>query len=552
MKDIFKSPQASSWLALWRHQQQMADVHMRDLFAIDPQRFARYSLSCGGLFLDYSKHRINDETMRLLVELAQSVDLAGWMQRMRSGDKINVSENRAVLHTALRNRSNTPVLVDGVDVMPEVNRVLAQMREFSDRVRSGEWRGHTGATITHIVNIGIGGSDLGPMLVARALRPYSNGISGHFVSNVDGAHLAGNLRGLDPARTLFIVTSKSFTTPETLLNANSAKDWLLQHFNDPAAVAKHFVAVSTNTEAVRAFGIDPANMFGFWDWVGGRYSLWSAVGLAIAVLVGMDNFECLLDGAHEMDRHFFEQPFLQNIPVILALLGVWYNTCFGAHSHAVIPYDQSLARLPAHLQQLDMESNGKRVTRDGHTLDFDTGPVIWGETGVNCQHAFFQLLHQGTRLIPVDFIAPLASHYPIGSHHETLTANMFAQAEALMRGKSRAEAKIELEQQGLSGAALYSLLPHKLFPGNQPSNTILLDKITPHTLGSLIAMYEHKVFVQGIIWGLNSFDQWGVEYGKQLAKRIQPLLAGDAPAIGHDASTAGLIERYRNQVRRGR
>ena len=549
MKDIFNSPQAGSWLALWRHQQKMADVHMRDLFAIDPQRFERYSLRCGDLFLDYSKNRVNDETMRLLVDLAESVDLAGWMQRMRSGDKINLSENRAVLHTALRNRSNTPVLVDGVDVMPEVNAVLAQMRGFVDRVRSGEWRGYTGETITDVVNIGIGGSDLGPMLVARALRPYGGKIAPHFVSNVDGAHLFGNLERLDPKRTLFIVTSKSFTTPETLLNANSAKDWLLSHLQDPAAVAKHFVAVSTNTQAVSAFGIDTANMFGFWDWVGGRYSLWSAVGLAIAVAVGMDNFEALLQGAHEMDRHFFEQPFEQNIPVILALLGVWYNTCFGAHSHAVIPYDQSLARLPAHLQQLDMESNGKRVTRDGHTLDFDTGPVIWGETGVNCQHAFFQLLHQGTRLIPVDFIAPLRSHFPVGSHHETLIANMFAQAEALMRGKSRKEAKAELEAQGLSGAALYSLLPHKLFPGNQPSNTILLEQITPQTLGSLIAMYEHKVFVQGIIWGLNSFDQWGVEYGKQLAKAIQPLLAGEQPAEGHDCSTSGLIDLYRRATR---
>lgn len=549
MKDIFNSPQAGSWLALWRHQQKMADVHMRDLFAIDPQRFQRYSLRCGDLFLDYSKNRVTDETMRYLTELAESVDLAGWMQRMRCGEKINVSENRAVLHTALRNRSNTPVLVDGADVMPEINAVLAQMRRFVDRVRGGEWRGYSGETITDVVNIGIGGSDLGPMLVTRALRPYSDKITPHFVSNVDGAHLFGNLQHLDPRRTLFIVTSKSFTTPETLLNANSAKAWLLSHLQDPAAVAKHFVAVSTNTQAVAEFGIDTANMFGFWDWVGGRYSLWSAVGLAIAVAVGMDNFEALLQGAHEMDRHFFEQPFQQNIPVILALLGVWYNTCFGAHSHAVIPYDQSLARLPAHLQQLDMESNGKRVTRDGHTLDFDTGPVIWGETGVNCQHAFFQLLHQGTRLIPVDFIAPLHSHFPAGSHHETLIANMFAQAEALMRGKSRAEAKAELGQQGLSGRELYSLLPHKLFPGNQPSNTILLDKVTPKTLGSLIAMYEHKVFVQGIIWGLNSFDQWGVEYGKQLAKAIQPLLAGEQPVTGHDSSTAGLIDLYRQASR---
>ena len=504
----------------------------------------------GDILFDYSKNIITEKTIGLLLQLAEECKLKTAVEAMFSGEKINATEDRAVLHVALRNFSDSPVMADGKDVMPEVRRVLKQMKTFCEKIHSGEWKGYSGKKIKYIVNIGIGGSDLGPVMVTEALRPYyKEGMQAYFVSNVDGAHLFGNLQRLDPKRTLFIVTSKSFTTPETLLNANSAKDWLLSHLQDPAAVAKHFVAVSTNTQAVSAFGIDTANMFGFWDWVGGRYSLWSAVGLAIAVAVGMDHFEALLQGAHEMDRHFFEQPFEQNIPVILALLGVWYNTCFGAHSHAVIPYDQSLARLPAHLQQLDMESNGKRVTRDGHTLDFDTGPVIWGETGVNCQHAFFQLLHQGTRLIPVDFIATLRSHFPMGQHHETLIANMFAQSEALMRGKSRPEAKAELEAQGLNGAALFSLLPHKLFPGNQPSNTILLEALTPQTLGALIAMYEHKVFVQGIIWGLNSFDQWGVEYGKQLAKAIQPLLADERAVAGHDCSTAGLIDLYRKATR---
>ncbi|WP_137936623.1 glucose-6-phosphate isomerase [Chitinivorax sp. B] len=546
MKDLFKSPQARAWLALWRHQQQMARVHMRDLFEADPGRFERFSLECGPIFLDYSKNRITDDTLRLLTELAENVNLADWMLRMRRGDHINVSENRAVLHTALRHRDDSSILVDGVDVMPEVRAVLQRMRVFAESVRHGEWLGHTGQRITDIVNIGIGGSDLGPMLVARALRPYGSvGIRTHFVSNVDGGHLSETLVKLDPATTLFVVTSKSFTTPETLLNATSARDWLVRRLGNPSAVAKHFVAVSTNSQAVTEFGIDPQHMFEFWDWVGGRYSLWSAVGLTVAIQIGMDHFEAMLQGAYEMDQHFFSQPFERNIPVILALLGIWYNTCFGAHTHAVIPYDQSLSRLPAHLQQLDMESNGKRVTRDGFTLDFDTGPIIWGEAGVNCQHAFFQLLHQGTRLIPSDFILPMKTLYPLGNHHDILTANCLAQTQALMRGKSEQEARQELEAQGLSGDALAQLLPHKVFPGNQPSNTIMLDKVTPHSLGSLIAMYEHKVFVQGVIWGLNSFDQWGVEYGKQLAQRIIPQLADDSGLAEHDASTSGLIARYR-------
>ncbi len=546
MRNLFKSPQASAWLALWRHQQQMSRVHMRDLFDADPGRFERFSLECGPLFLDYSKNRIDGTTLRLLTELAESVNLADWMTRMRSGDKINLSENRAVLHTALRNRSDEPVYVDGEDVMPGVREVLQRMRRFTDRVRGGEWLGYTGKRITTVVNIGIGGSDLGPMLVARALKPFgAAGIDTHFVSNVDGGHLSDVVAGLDAETTLFVVTSKSFTTPETLLNAESARDWLVAKLGHADAVARHFVAVSTNTPAVKAFGIDPDHMFGFWDWVGGRYSLWSAVGLTVAIQIGMDHFEALLDGAYEMDCHFFSQPFERNIPVILALLGIWYNTCFGAHTHAVIPYNQSLSRLPAHLQQLDMESNGKRVTRDGFTLDFDTGPVIWGEVGVNCQHAFFQLLHQGTRLVPADFVLAVKSNYPLGNHQDILVANCLAQTQALMRGKSEAEARAELEAQGLTGEALEQLLPHKVFPGNQPSNTILLDRLTPRSVGGLIAMYEHKVFVQGVIWGLNSFDQWGVEYGKQLAKRITPQLTDYSSLDTHDASTRGLIERYR-------
>ncbi len=462
------------------------------------------------------------------------------------GEKINFTEHRAVLHTALRNRSNRPVYVDGKDVMPDVVRVLGQMRRYSEAVRGGEHRGHTGKQITDIVNIGIGGSDLGPLMACEALKPYSNpALRAHFVSNVDGTHLAETLKQLDAETTLFIVSSKTFTTQETLTNAHSARTWLVEKLDDEAAVARHFAAVSTNLKATGEFGIHPDNVFEFWDWVGGRYSLWSAIGLPIALYIGMDRFEELLGGGHAMDEHFRSAPLEQNMPVLLGLLGVWYGNFFGAQSNAVLPYDQYLHRFPAYLQQLEMESNGKRVDRDGNAVDYDTGMVMWGEPGTNGQHAFYQLLHQGTRLIPADFLAPLYSHNPIGEHHAILLANCFAQTEALMLGKTAEEARAELEAQGLKGEALQALLPHKVFPGNKPTNTLLFDRLTPRTLGMLIALYEHKVFVQGVVWNINSFDQWGVELGKQLAGKILPELHGTAAGSAHDVSTAGLIGRFR-------
>jgi len=521
---------------------------MHDLFAADPQRFAKYSLVFKDTLLDYSKNRITEETLSLLFALARQADLKTWVERMFSGEKINVTEHRAVLHVALRNRSNRPVLVNGVDVMPEVNRVLAQMKAFTESVRSGDWKGYTGKTITDIVNIGIGGSDLGPVMVCEALRPYAKpGLRAHFVSNVDGTHIAETLKRLTPETTLFIIASKTFTTQETLTNAHAARAWFLKAARDETTVAKHFVAVSTNGKEVAKFGIDTRNMFAFWDWVGGRYSLWSAIGLPIALYIGMDNFEELLAGAHDMDEHFRSAPFEKNMPVILALLGIWYNNFFGAQTHAILPYDQYLHRFPAYFQQGDMESNGKSVTRDGEFVDYSTGPVIWGEPGTNGQHAFYQLLHQGTSLIPADFIAPIETHNPIGDHHRILLSNFFAQPEALMKGKTEHEARAELVQAGMSGAALEKLLPHKVFAGNKPSNSILLKKITPRSLGTLIALYEHKIFVQGVIWNINSFDQWGVELGKQLAQKILPELEGAAQVTSHDSSTDGLINYYKTQ-----
>lgn len=534
-----------AWAALADHAQSLRAVAMRDLFAADPGRFARFSLRLGDLLFDYSKHRINAETLARLVELAVAVDLPGWRERMFSGDRINTTENRAVLHVALRNRSNRPILVDGKDVMPDVNAVLAQMRKFSDAVRSGAWKGHTGRSITDVVNIGIGGSDLGPVMVSEALKAYhQDGLSVHFVSNVDGTHMAETVKRLDPATTLFIVASKTFTTQETLANAQTARDWLVERLGE-AAVGKHFVALSTNREAVTAFGIDPANMFAFWDWVGGRYSVWSAIGLPVAIAVGMDRFEALLDGAHAMDEHFRTAPLSANMPVLMALLGLWYVNFMGAPSYAVLPYDQYLHRLPAYLQQLDMESNGKRATRDGKVVDHPTGPVLFGEPGTNGQHSFYQLIHQGTHLIPCDFIAPALSHNPLGAHHPMLLSNVLAQAEALMKGKTEAEVRAELAAQGLAGAALEALVPHKVFDGNRPSTTILVKRVDPFTLGMLVAAYEHKVFVQGVLWNVNSFDQWGVELGKQLAKPILAELTGKQAAAGHDGSTAGLIETIR-------
>ncbi len=535
-----------SWQALKLHQKKIAPLHMRDLFQQDPQRFARFSLNQGDFLLDYSKNLITEETFALLMQLARETGLNQWIERMFAGEAINFTEGRAVLHTALRNRSGKPVMVDGKDVMPDVRRVLAHMGEFSQRVRSGQWRGYSGKSITDIVNIGIGGSDLGPVMVTEALKHYEKpGLKAHFVSNVDGTHLAETLKRIDPETTLFVIASKTFTTQETLTNARSAREWLLRAAKDEAAIARHFVAVSTNAGEVAKFGIDTANMFEFWDWVGGRYSLWSAIGLPIALYLGMDHFEALLAGAFEMDEHFRHAPFEQNMPVILGLLGIWYNNFFSAQSHAVLPYDQYLHRLPAYLQQLDMESNGKRISRNAKAVDYQTGPVIWGEPGTNGQHAFYQLIHQGSKLIPADFLVPIDSHNPIGDHHRILLANFFAQTQALMQGKTEDEARAELERAGMSGRRLKQLLPHKVFPGNKPTNSILLRKVTPHTLGSLIALYEHKVFVQGIIWNLNSFDQWGVELGKQLASNILPELAHDKTATRFDASTNGLINHFK-------
>lgn len=534
------------WQALCRHQKTIAASNMRDLFAQDTKRFDKFSFQLDDMFFDFSKHRINDETLPLLLQLAREAQLESWRDRMFAGEKINITENRAVLHTALRNRSNRPVLVDGVDVMPEVNAVLAQMRDFSEKVRSGAWLGYTGQRITDVINIGIGGSDLGPVMVCDALKPYASAdLAVHFVSNIDGAHLMRALEKCQPETTLFIVASKTFTTQETMTNAISARTWFLNKAQDNAHVAKHFVALSTNAKAVTDFGIDQANMFAFWDWVGGRYSLWSAIGLSIALYVGMDHFEALLSGAHEMDRHFQTAPLEENMPVIMALIGIWYNNFFDVATHAILPYDQGMSRFPAYLQQADMESNGKFICRDGKRIQYKTGPVIWGEAGTNGQHAFYQLIHQGTQVVPCDFLMPVHSHYAIGkhgyAHHKILLANFLAQTQALMLGKTPDEARLELQEQGLSGAELENLLPHKVFEGNRPSTSILFDKLTPNTLGKLIALYEHKIFVQGMIWDINSYDQWGVEYGKQIAQEILPLLTSDGVVTSFDSSTNGLI-----------
>jgi glucose-6-phosphate isomerase len=544
--------QSAAFRALQAHQKALAAHPLRQLFADDPKRFEHFSLSLEGIVFDYSKHRITHETIALLCDLARQAALPAAIASMFAGEKINVTEGRAVLHVALRNRAGTPMLVDGKDVMPNVQAVLDKMRRFVDGLHGGAWRGATGQTIGHVVNIGIGGSDLGPMMVTEALRPYlHDGMQVHFVSNVDGTHLSETLRELDPARTLFCVASKTFTTQETLTNAHSARKWLTNALG-PDAVPKHFVALSTNEAAVRAFGIDPDNMFEFWDWVGGRFSLWSAIGLSIACAVGMDHFEALLAGAHDVDRHFASAPLDKNVPVLMALLGVWYTNFWDAHGHAILPYDQYLHRFAAYFQQGDMESNGKRVTRNGEPItDYHTGPIIFGEPGTNGQHAFYQLIHQGTRLIPADFIAPVHSHNALAGHHEILLANFFAQTEALMRGKTEAEARAELQGQGSNPERLAQLLPHKVFPGNRPTSSLLVDRITPRTLGALIALYEHKIFAQGVIWNVNSFDQWGVELGKQLANAILPELPGDAPVDTHDSSTNGLINHYK-KVRAGR
>ncbi len=540
MSSLIQSP---AWLALQQHQSLMAQLSMRDLFHQDSQRFDKFSLTFDDILLDYAKQRINRETVDLLLALAHQQKLGDWISRLFAGEKINATEHRAALHVALR--SDHAVLLDGVDVMPDVKRVLKQMERFAIAIQSGARRGYSNKLFTDVVNIGIGGSDLGPAMVADALRPYQlNGLTPHFVSNIDGAQISDTLRHLDPATTLFIVASKTFTTQETLTNAHSARQWFLSNGGSEQAIAQHFVAVSTNRPAVQAFGIDPDNMFEFWDWVGGRYSLWSAIGLPIALTIGMDNFYSLLQGAQGMDRHFATAPLDKNLPVMLGLVGIWNINFFGATSHAVLPYDQSMQRFPAYLQQLEMESNGKRATRDGEVVDYATGAIVWGEPGTNGQHAFYQLLHQGTQTIPADFLAPCQSHHLIGDHHRLLLANFFAQTEALMMGKNAQEVSSELESQGLSAAAIEQLLPHKVFPGNRPTTSILFRKLDPQTLGALIALYEHKVFVQSVIWNINPFDQWGVELGKQLAGKI--LMEWEHHQTGaHDSSTSGLIRYFK-------
>jgi glucose-6-phosphate isomerase len=532
----------ASWKKLVEHQKTIAPLHMRDLFTKDPGRFAKLSLRLGDLLLDYSKHRITDETMELLRGLAREAGVEAMRDKMFAGEPINLTEGRAVLHVALRNFSSRPISVAGKDVMPEVRAALSHMSAFSDSVRNGAWKGFSGKPIRSIVNIGIGGSDLGPVMVTEALRPYGrDDLDIHFVSNVDGSHIAEALKRVDAETTLFLVASKTFTTQETMANAQTARAWFLERAKDEKHIAKHFVALSTNGKEVAKFGISTDNMFVFWDWVGGRYSLWSSIGLSIALAIGFENFRALLEGAHEMDEHFRTTPLEENLPVTLALLGVWYNNFFGAETHAILPYDQYLSRFPAYVQQGDMESNGKRVTRDGKVVDYQTGPVIWGEPGTNGQHAFYQLLHQGTKLVPADFLASIDTHNPIGEHHTLLLANFLAQTEALMKGKTEAEARAELEASGMKGEALTALLPHKIFPGNRPTSSLLYQKLDPRTLGKLIALYEHKIFVQGIIWNVNSYDQWGVELGKKLASAILPELRAAGAVSSHDASTNSLI-----------
>lgn len=540
--------QCPEFSALKSHYEAASKLHMRDLFAKDPKRFEKFSARIdtkdGIILVDYSKNIITDETMKLLMNLAKARGVETLRQKMFSGEKINFTEDRAVLHIALRNRSNKPIMVDGMNVMDEVNRVLTQMRKFTEDVRSGTWKGYTGKPITDVVNIGIGGSDLGPLMVTEALKPYGkDGLHVHFVSNIDGTHLAKTVATLNPETTLFIVASKTFTTIETITNAKSAREWLLKKLKDKSAVAKHFIALSTNEEKVKEFGILKENMFVFWDWVGGRYSLWSAIGMSIAVYIGMDNFEALLSGAHAMDNHFCSVPLEKNVPVILGMLGVWYNNFFGAQTHGLFPYDQYMHRFAAYFQQGDMESNGKYVTRSGAPVNYSTGPIVWGEPGTNGQHAFYQLIHQGTKIIPADFLAPVETQNPIadGVHHTILLANFLAQPEALMKGKTTEEARVELEKSGKSGETLEKILPHKVFSGNKPTNSIMFQKLTPFILGALIAMYEHKIFCQGVIWDINSYDQWGVELGKQLAKAIQPELEAPGPVTSHDSSTNGLI-----------
>ena len=544
---------SAAWSALVSHKHEIDKLHIRELFIEDDARFDRFSISWEDLMLDYSKNRITSHTLELLLDLARHAGLENMRREMFDGKTINFTEHRSVLHTALRRPPGFSLQIDGLDISVEIADVLSQMKSCCERVISGKWKGYTGLAMTDIVNIGIGGSDLGPCMVTEALRPFAHGrLKVHFVSNIDGTHISETLKKLNPETTLFIIASKTFTTQETLTNAMTARNWFLTHARAESHIAKHFVAVSTNLEKVVEFGIDEANMFRFWDWVGGRYSLWSSIGLSIALYLGFDRFQELLNGAYAMDEHFLHEPLEKNIPVLLAVLGIWYNNFFEVSSHAVIPYDQYLHRFPAYLQQLDMESNGKRVNRQGNAVEYATGPVIWGEPGTNSQHAFFQLLHQGTNFIPADFIVPLKTQNPVGEHHDILLANCFAQTEALMKGKNEQEVRHELENAGCDPSEITALLPHKVFPGNRPTNTILINELNPYTLGSLIAMYEHKVFVQGVIWEVNSFDQWGVELGKQLAKAIFPEIQGKQTVATHDSSTNALINAYREYRLKGK
>jgi len=541
--------QSPAWQRLREHQRVISGLSLRDLFSADSQRFASYSLQFNDLLIDYSKNLLTDETLTLLGELARAAEVEEWRARMFASATLNHTEDRAVLHTALRNRSGRPVMLAGRDVMPAVRAVIDRMGKLATDLESGAWRGGTGAMITDIVNIGIGGSDLGPAMVTQALTPYHRpGLRAHFVSNVDGAHLSETLRNLNPHTTLFIIASKTFTTHETMLNASAAREWFLAHGGELNTIRRHFVAVSTNTAAVQAFGIDPHNQFEFWDWVGGRYSLWSAIGLPICLMIGAERFQELLQGAFEMDEHFQHAPLRENMPILLALIGIWNTNFLGAESYAVLPYSQYLSRLPAYLQQLDMESNGKRINSAGRVVDYATGPIVWGEPGTNGQHAFYQLIHQGTRLIPADFIGVLECAHELKDHHRVLLANFFAQTEALMKGKTASEARAELIAVGLNSDEVERLTPHKVFPGNRPTNSILLRRLNPRNLGALLALYEHKVFVQGIIWQINSFDQWGVELGKQLAQTILGELNSASPVANHDASTNGLINYYRSNL----
>ena len=538
--------QTTAWKALKKHHQEIKRVQMKNLFAQDARRFQKFSLKFEEMLVDFSKNRINSETVKLLLQLAKETQLQAAIEDMFSGKKINATEERAVLHIALRNRSRRAIRFVGKNVMPPIHKVLEQMKVFSQKITSGKWKGYSRKRVTDIVNIGIGGSDLGPVMVTEALKPYwKKGIQVHYISNVDGTHLAETLKNLSPETTLFIIASKTFTTQETMTNARSARDWFLKKAKKETFVKKHFVAVSTNQQGVEEFGIAAENMFEFWDWVGGRYSLTSAIGLSVACTIGYENFEELLDGFHAMDKHFEKTPFEKNIPVLLALIGIWYNNFFGAETEAILPYDQYLHRFAAYFQQGNMESNGKSVDKNGKKIRYQTGPVVWGEPGTNGQHAFYQLIHQGTKLIPCDFIAPVVSHNPIGDHHVKLLSNFFAQTEALMNGKNRAEATADLQAAGKSKEEITKLLPFKIFEGNRPTNSFLLKKITPRSLGSLIAMYEHKIFVQGVIWNIYSFDQWGVELGKQLAKKILPELESDKKINSHDSSTNGLIDFYK-------